>query len=107
MAWRNKLIWILTGLCFIALVYLSYSYGRSNPSQKILNSYVEKYESLIVEKDKTIKEKEEALKESESNYKDLVLKIKKKALEAKNVKPPKTAEETKKRFTDLGFPPSK
>jgi DNA-binding protein H-NS len=105
MAWRNRVVWILSGLVFIALVYLSYSYGTSNPSKKILDNFVQKYEKIISEKDTLISEKETQIKESEEKYKLLVDKIKKKAAQAQNIKPPTTTSETKRRFNEAGYPP--
>ena len=106
MGWRGKVIWILSGLVFIALVYLSYSYGTSNPSKKILEEYVQKYEQIILEKDTLISERETQLKESEEKYKLLVGKIKKKAAQAQAIKPPTTTTEIKRRFNEAGYPPT-
>lgn len=104
MEWRNKLIWIIISVVFLGMVYLSYSYGTTKPSQKVLNAFVKKYEDIISEKDKTIADKEELLKVSEKKYNSLVSRIKAKAAEAKNIKQPTNVEETKRRFNEAGYP---
>jgi hypothetical protein len=105
MEWRSKVIWTVSGIVVLALLYFSYSFGRSNPSKKILDSFTQKYEEIIAEKDATIVEKERILKESEEKYKVLVDKIRKKAAQAQNIKQPTTIEETKRRFNEAGYPP--
>jgi uncharacterized protein with PIN domain len=104
MQWRTKLIWILIGLTFVAMVYLAYGYGTNHPNTSTLNAFVEKYEVMIEEKDKIILEKDQELKKSEMKYTLLVNKIKKKAAEAQNIKPPTSVEETKRRFNEAGYP---
>ena len=77
MEWRNKLIWIIISVVFLGMVYLSYSYGTTKPSQKVLDTFVKKYESIIAEKDKTINRLDSLLLKTQEDDKIIIDQLKK------------------------------
>lgn len=99
---KNKWFWIGIAILIVCIA-ASYTYGKKNPSQDILNNFVKQYQEEIDRQTIVIKEKEEAIKLSEEKYQIVLKKLK--AAQQIIIKPPVTNAEMRRRYAEAGFAP--